>query len=105
MLKHCGNCSDAPPSGWSGGRVGHYYLDNKEIRFPLSKLLVPRLLVYQEKLYHCVMSIVHTVTYFSQNPTIVGVEVILVHSLLYQNVRNFSQFNSEMLYVLYGTSV
>lgn len=67
MLKHCGNCSDAPPSGWSGGRVGRYYLDNKEIRFPLSKLLVPRLLVYQEKLYHFVMSIIHTMTYFYQN--------------------------------------
>jgi len=97
MLKHCGNCSEAPPSGWSGGRVGRYYLDNKEIRFPLSKPLVPRFLVYQEKLYHCVMSIIHTVTYFSQNPTFLEVEVIFSDSLLYQNVRTFNQFNSEML--------
>lgn len=99
MLKHCGNCSEAPPSGWSGGRVGRYYLDNKEIRFPLSKLLVPRFLVYQEKLYYCVMSIIHTVTYFSQNPTFVQVEVIS-GLFLYQNVRNFNQFNSEILKVL-----
>jgi len=86
-----------PRLGGLGGRVGRYYLDNKEIRFPLSKLLVPRFLVYQEKLYHCVMSIIHTVTYISQNPKFVEVEVIFFNSLLYQNVRTFNQFNSEIL--------
>jgi hypothetical protein len=90
MLKHCGNCSDAPPSGWSGGRVGRYYLDNKEIRFPLSKLLVPSLLVYQGKLYHYVTSIVQTATYFSQNLTIMDVEVmfLLVFVRMYVTATN-----------------
>jgi len=45
------------------------------------------------------MSIIHTVTYFSQNPTFVQVEVIS-GLFLYQNVRNFNQFNSEILKVL-----
>lgn len=43
------------------------------------------------------MSIIHTVTYFSQNLTFVEVEVIFSDSLLYQSERTFNQFNSEML--------
>ena len=98
MLKHCGNCSDALPSGWSGGRVGRYYLDNKEIRFPLSKLLVPRSLsVPRKTLPLCNEYYSHCDIFLSKPATFVEVEVIFSDSSLYQKVRTFNQFNSEML--------
>ena len=79
-----------PRLGGLGGRVEPYYLDNKEIRFPLSKLLVPRSLVYQEKLmplsneYYS-----HCVTYFSQDPTFVEVEVIFSDSFFVPECTHF----------------